>query len=117
MVVNVTEDLLGNWYSCMHFAKSNGFEVGFVMSHLKRVARGYFGFETTKFENEVKRKMEERIFDIKNQIAKLVDELKNCEEDLEEHERNEGSKRSKLMDKCWNECVELKWKKVAHGLF
>ncbi|KAH7518710.1 hypothetical protein FEM48_Zijuj09G0200000 [Ziziphus jujuba var. spinosa] len=110
MVVDVTENLLGDWSSCLNFAKSNGFKVGFVMSRLKRVVRAAFGVGANSFKKEEKTKLEKL-------IGNLEAKLKKYKKQLEEHERAWDIKGNNLMDKCFNELVQLKWKKVADDLF
>ncbi|KAH7518657.1 hypothetical protein FEM48_Zijuj09G0194200 [Ziziphus jujuba var. spinosa] len=110
LVVDVTENLLGDWYSCLNFAKSNGFKVGFVMSRLKRVVRAAFGVGANSSKKEEKTELEKL-------IGNLEAKLKKYKKQLEEHERAWDIKGNNLMDKCFNELVQLKWKKVADDLF
>ena len=47
MTIDITEDLLKEWYYCLQFAKSQGFKINFVIDStgLETIVRAYFGLE------------------------------------------------------------------------
>ncbi|XP_060667572.1 uncharacterized protein LOC132799527 [Ziziphus jujuba] len=71
MVIDLTEDLLGDWYACMQFVKSKGFKVDFINYGLEQVTRAYFGLqaELEEYERHVTGKIDSSL-EIKDDLVK-----------------------------------------------
>ncbi|KAF3435095.1 hypothetical protein FNV43_RR22182 [Rhamnella rubrinervis] len=127
MVVDVTEDLLGNWYSCLKFLKSQGFEVDFINSHLQQIVRAYVGLQLTRAETAERTELDQKILNLRGEIVNLQGKLKRCKEDLEICEERirkrsdrlgHGSSETStdLAKECLDKASKFKWKSVADSL-
>ncbi|XP_024924273.3 uncharacterized protein LOC112489657 [Ziziphus jujuba] len=123
MLVDVTENLLGDWYSCLRLLKSKGFKVEFINSALEQLVHAYIGFRTNR--DAIKTKINQKILDLEHNIAKLEAKLKKYKEyrDIcDRHAifscRDGGSKKTNysMEEEYLNGASKMKWKIVADYL-
>uniref|UniRef100_A0A7N2MIW9 Uncharacterized protein n=1 Tax=Quercus lobata TaxID=97700 RepID=A0A7N2MIW9_QUELO len=106
-VVDITKDLLLNWWTSFKILESTRFEIQFALNHLKRVADAYFG-----------RYVERRLENIDGDIAKLSIELQNLLNKIEtlKNKRDLESVKSKSIEECLREASALQYGKASSGL-
>lgn len=113
MFIEVTEDVLKNWFTCLQIAKSNGFKIDFVYARLEGVMRAFFGLHTTRVENDVVAQMDQMLTIIKQEISvrqaemdRLLDNLESCME----------YEKSNFIKECLSEASTSTWKIVGRDL-
>ena len=107
-VVDITEDLLKEWYFYLKYVKACRFNIQFVFAHLEEVRRAYFGIQASKHESEISKELDRK-------IAKLEKKLYRYKDYREELKENSCMK-SDLMKQCLSKASEWKWKTASDGL-
>ena len=68
-VVDIREDLLGNWWASLKILQFANFEIQFAFDHLKRVVNAYFGLH-------IKKEVDNTLDKIDREIQALKDKRK-----------------------------------------
>ncbi|KAF3435062.1 hypothetical protein FNV43_RR22149 [Rhamnella rubrinervis] len=108
-VVDITEDLLKEWYFYLKYVKACRFKLQFVFAHLEEVRCAYFGLQASKHESEISKKLDRKI----EELEKKLNRYKDYREQLEE---DRSCMKSDLMKQCLSKASELKWKTASDGL-
>ena len=95
MVVDITHDILLDWWTCLKILRLEGFQIDFAFDRLKRVTHAYFG-----------RYVEKEVDDVLDQLEKLKRKVKRIK-----------SAKSSLIEECLREASVLKkGKAVTYSL-
>lgn len=92
-IIDITEDLLKDWYFYLKYVKACRFEIQFAFVHLEEVRRAYFGLQASKHENDISIKLDQKIAELEAHL----DRYKLCREEFRE---NKSSTKSDLMKQC-----------------
>ncbi|GMN58987.1 hypothetical protein TIFTF001_028077 [Ficus carica] len=112
MVLNITKDLLQDWYFYLEFAswrvKS---DIDFLKAPLEKITRAFFGFQLRKLKVDVPRTINKKIAELQSKIAELQSKIAEQKRKLEACQKFKGtSRKPKFMNECLNEAAQLEWK-------
>lgn len=107
-VVDITEDLLLNWWTSFKILQFARFETSFAFNHLKRVAQAYFGLF-------VKEKASIALDNIDRDIAKHCEDIEALKGKRERIKSAESTK-SSLIEECLKDASVLKYERAGKGL-
>ncbi|KAF5751997.1 hypothetical protein HS088_TW02G01016 [Tripterygium wilfordii] len=114
----VDESLLNKWRRTLPLVQLAGFEIEFAVDRLNKITRVYFAMKAKSFLSKVKSKVEELSVGVKELEAKLEAEKMNLEKlalEVEQHETVIEYRRSALLEECFNDLSQLRWKKAWDG--
>ncbi|KAE8077469.1 hypothetical protein FH972_016030 [Carpinus fangiana] len=87
MVVDITLDILLDWWTCLKILQVEGFQIGFAFDRLKRVTHAHFGLY-----------VEKEVDNALHQLEKWTRKV----------ERIKSAKSSSIIEECWREASVLK---------
>ncbi|KAG7961760.1 hypothetical protein I3843_09G032800 [Carya illinoinensis] len=115
-VMDIKEDLLGNWWYYLKALKSAGFKIQFAIDHMKRVVRAYFGLQ---LQEQVSNTRSQHIRDINKyskEVEELTKKLEHLNSKLERLVSEDSGRKSSLIEECLSDASKLKWRKAGEGL-
>lgn len=123
-IVDVTKDLLEDWYASMNAVDSDGFEIDFVYARLEQVVRAYYGLQVSRSKTNMATQMDRNIADLEHRVAQLRQQIENLKGDLEsskahcEELRKQWSSEnfSDFMKECLCKASLLKWEAAGKNL-
>ncbi|KDP39904.1 hypothetical protein JCGZ_03435 [Jatropha curcas] len=115
-VVDITEDILQEWWACLKFVQLAGFKIQSIIDHVKRVARAYFVLQARMFTDYTSVEKNEEIEQISSDIKVLTVKLEEIKEQQEHNKLNAQAATASLMKQFLRDASAMKWKPAAHGL-
>ncbi|KAL5554042.1 hypothetical protein UlMin_041443 [Ulmus minor] len=110
IVEDVTKNMICDWYYHLCFLKDVGFEIDFVIEHLKGLIHAFVGRQAKRVEDEIPTKL-------LRQITKLEEEIAEKKAKLEICEKFGTPSKSRFLKEGLNKASEWKWKRAHQGLF
>nr|POF27563.1 hypothetical protein CFP56_76441 [Quercus suber] len=107
-VVDITKDLLLNWWTSIKMLEFAGFEIQFDFQHLKRVTHAYYG-------RKVNRRVLDALENIDEVIAQRSEEIETLKKKRDRIIFAESGKSNKI-EECLREASVLKYRKASTGL-
>ena len=116
MVVDLTMNLLQEWYYHLTFVKSRSFEIDFAFSHLDKLICAFLSLQSKRLhEEEIPNVLDKKMTEVWKKMIEMMTQLEKSLEICKEYRGS--SPKSEFMEQCLNEASEMKWKKACEGLF
>ncbi|KAG2692229.1 hypothetical protein I3760_08G042500 [Carya illinoinensis] len=115
-VLDISEDLLRNWWKNLKALLSAGFKIQFAFEHLKRVAHAYFGLRLREGVDTTLFQLNRDITESSEQVEKLAKNLELMKLKRERIISEDSEIKSSLVDDCLQKAFKLKWRKAGKGL-
>ncbi|XP_030509908.2 uncharacterized protein LOC115724711 [Cannabis sativa] len=120
LVIDISKDLLREWYCYIRFAKVYGnFDVGFIEESFKAVTRDFFFIQVSKLlDHEIPNVINNNMGKLQEKLNGVYGELQNKMEEyeskLEMRKRFcETTSEKKLMKRKIDNVIKLKWKTAS----
>ncbi|KAK7820439.1 hypothetical protein CFP56_038903 [Quercus suber] len=110
-VVDITKDLILDWWTSLKMLQAARFEIQFAFNHLKRVAHAYFGLYVKKRVENFNTVLSELHKEVQN-LQNKIEVLEKKREDI----RSAESAKSNLIEECMREATILKHAIASTGL-
>ncbi|KAF5454857.1 hypothetical protein F2P56_024491 [Juglans regia] len=115
-VLDISEDLLMNWWNYLKALKSAGFKIQFAIDHLKRVARAYFGLQLQAQVSNTLSQLQRDIPKYSEEVEELTKKLEHLRSELKRLESEDSGRKSSLIEECLSDASKLRWRKAGEGL-